>query len=327
MTSGVLVVVETTSGRLAEASREAVGKARELFPAGEVSAFLSGAGAGGACDELARLGVASIHWANDPRYEETPAGPLAPLVAGVAESRGVGLVLVGGTSFGRDLAGHLAVRWNAAAATGVTDVSAAEGGWRVRRPIFGGRATETRRLEGGRAVLALRPHAFPAPSDAPVAPDVHPVTPEDLPAPWREPKRVKVEATTSGSGPSLTDASIIVSGGRGLRSAENFHLVEELAASLGAAVGASRAVTDAGWRPGAYQVGQTGKAVSPQLYIAVGISGAIQHIVGMVSSRVIVAINSDASAPIFKVADYGIVGDLFQVVPALTQEVRRVRGL
>ncbi|MGC2789948.1 MAG: electron transfer flavoprotein subunit alpha/FixB family protein, partial [Thermoplasmata archaeon] len=112
-----------------------------------------------------------------------------------------------------------------------------------------------------------------------------------------------------------------------VRGAENFHLVEELAAALGAAVGASRAVTDAGWRPTSLQVGQTGRAVSPQLYIAVGISGAIQHIVGMVSSRVIVAINSDASAPIFKVADYGIAGDLFQIVPALTAEVRRVRGL
>jgi electron transfer flavoprotein alpha subunit len=236
-------------------------------------------------------------------------------------------VLVGGTTFGRDLAGHVAIRWNAAAATGVTEVRRDGSAVHIRRPVFGGRATETRRLDGARAVIALRPHAFARPTEVPAPLHLEPVDGADAPAPWSEAKRLGIESAAAGKGPALTDAAIVVSGGRGVRAPENFHLIEELAASLGAAVGASRAVTDAGWRPATFQVGQTGRTVSPQLYVAVGISGAIQHIVGMVSSRVIVAINSDSSAPIFKVADYGIVGDLFQIVPALTAEIRRVRGI
>ena len=181
-------------------------------------------------------------------------------------------------------------------------------------------------LHGPRLIVAPRPHAFAAPTDGSSTCAVEAIPPVDL-GPLVAAKRVGIESAAAGSGPGLSDAAIVVSGGRGVRGPENFHLIEELAASLGAATGASRAVTDAGWRPTSFQVGQTGKTVSPQLYIAVGISGAIQHIVGMVSSRVIVAINSDASAPIFKVADYGVVGDLFQIVPALTAEIRRVRGM
>lgn len=327
MTGAILVVGEVHDGRLIGATLEAIGKARELAGDGGVVGFVAGSTVEPAAREFADRGVANVHWAKNAEFDDGAAGRFAPSVVSVAEATGADLILVGGTTFGRDLAGQIAIRWNAAAATGVTEVRRDGSGLHVRRPIFGGRATETRHLEGSRAVLALRPHAFPEASESRVDVLLEPAARIDPPAGWRESKRLGVETAPAGSGPGLTDASIIVSGGRGVRAPENFHLIEELAASLGAAVGASRAVTDAGWRPASYQVGQTGKTVSPQLYVAVGISGAIQHIVGMVSSRVIVAINSDASAPIFKVADYGIVGDLFQIVPALTSEIRKVRGL
>ena len=327
MTGRILVVGEARGGHLAEATLEAIGTARTLAGADAISGYVAGASAQGAAAEFARYGVSDVRWASDPALDDAAAGKVTPSVAAAADATGASLVLVGGTSFGRELTGHLAVRWNAAAATGVTDVTRDATGWQVRRPVFGGRATETRRLDGDRAVVALRPHAFPIAAEASLGPHVVPVDPVETPAGWREVRRLGTEAVAAGGGPSLTDASIVVSGGRGVRAPENFHLVEDLAVALGAAVGASRAVTDAGWRPGSYQVGQTGKAVSPQLYIAIGISGAIQHLVGMVSSRVIVAINSDGSAPIFKVADYGVVGDLFQIVPALTAEVRRARGM
>jgi electron transfer flavoprotein alpha subunit len=323
----VLVVAELHDGHLSEATLEAIGKARELGRNDGVVGLVAGTAGEAATAEFARFGVPEVRWAKDARLDHAPVGAVALVAASVADSSGAGLVVVGGTTFGRDLAGRLAARWSAAAATGVTEATRVDEGVRVRRPIFGGRATETRRLDGGRAVLALRPHGFPTPAEAPAPLHVETVAVPEIPANLLAPQRLGVELVSAGGGPPLSDAPIVVSGGRGVRAPENFHLIEELAASLGAAVGASRAVTDAGWRPATFQVGQTGKTVSPQLYIAVGISGAIQHIVGMISSRVIVAINSDATAPIFKVADYGIVGDLFQVLPALTAEVRRVRGL
>jgi electron transfer flavoprotein alpha subunit len=327
MSPTILVVGELEDGRLSAPSREAVGVAQRLKgDEGRLVGFLGGSTASREAPGFGRLGLAEVQIADDPWLDTAPVAALTSLVATVATATNASLTLVGGTSFGRDLVGRLAVRWNASAANGVTDLEWTSGGLEVRRPVFGGRATETRRLEGERCVVGLKPHAFPPPTEgdgaagtvrAPAA-----VIPEQLLAPHRR----KIEAIAGGDGPSLADAAIVVSGGRGVRSPENFRLIHELARALGAAVGASRAVTDAGWKPAALQVGQTGRAVSPQLYIAVGISGAIQHLVGMMSSRVIVAINNDASAPIFRVADYGIVGDLFEILPALTAEIRRVRG-
>ena len=328
MTARVLVLGEVQGGRLAAASLEALGAAQRLAGAGgTVVGFVAGGSVAGAANELARYGVSEVYVVEDGRLDSAPVAAVAISAAKVATDTRASVVLLGGTSWGRDLTGRLAARWGAAAATGVTELEERDGALEFRRPVFGGRATETRRVEGARAVLALRPHSFALPGEAPTPPKIHAVGAPELPANLLAPRRTGIESSTSGGGPALSDAAIVVSGGRGLRAPEHFRLVEELAAALGAAVGASRAVTDAGWRPTSFQVGQTGKAVSPQLYVAVGISGAIQHIVGMISSRVIVAINSDPSAPIFKVADYGVVGDLFQVLPALTSEVKRARGL
>jgi electron transfer flavoprotein alpha subunit len=324
VSSTVLVVAELQGGHLAGSTREAVAVARTLG-VGPVVGFAAGGSARSAAAEFGTLGVGRALVAEDARYDAAPPSATAHAALAAANSTGASIVVVGGSTFGRDLSGRLAIAWNAAAATGVTEVTPIEGGLRVRRPVFGGRATETRRLQGAHLIIAPRPHAFAAPTEGGTNCSVEPISEVDLGA-LTAAHRVGIESSASGSGPSLSDAAIVVSGGRGIRGPENFHLIEELAAALGAASGASRAVTDAGWRPTSFQVGQTGKTVSPQLYLAIGISGAIQHLVGMVSSRVIVAINSDASAPIFKVADYGIVGDLFQIVPALTAEVRRVRG-
>ena len=325
MTPTALVVGEVRDQHLVGASIEAIGAAIQLTGGPDhVVGFLAGSEAGAA--DFGRYGIPEVRVAADPRLSGAPVSATVPAIAQAATAVHADLVLVGGTTFGRDLLGRLAVRWNAAAVSGITEAKTVDGAREVRRPVFGGRATETRRIEGPRVVLSLRPHAFSAPVESPAPPRSTPLPLEDPSPSLFAPRRTGLEPIAAGAGPSLTDASIVVSGGRGLRAAENFHVVEELASALGAAVGASRAVTDAGWRPNSLQVGQTGKAVSPQLYVAVGISGAIQHLIGMISSRVIVAINTDASAPIFRVADYGIVGDLFQIVPALTTEIRGQHG-
>jgi len=323
----VLVVGELQDGRVAVPTLEAVGAAGAFSaPGSEIAVVLAGSRARAAAAGLAGSGVTRVLVAEDRQFDAAPPSAVAVASAAAARSVDATTVLVGGTTFGRDLAGRLAIRWDAGVATGAIGISSGPEGLKVRRPVFGGRATETRRLPGPRSVIVVRPHAFAPPVGSAGDPRIEPLPAVELPAGVMAGRRTGAEPVVQGAGPPLADAAIIVSGGRGLREADQFHLVEELAASLGAAVGASRAVTDAGWRPVSLQVGQTGKTVSPQLYVAVGISGAIQHLVGMISSRVIVAINNDPTAPIFKVADYGIVGDLFQIVPVLTAEIRRARA-
>jgi electron transfer flavoprotein alpha subunit len=324
----VLVVAERTEVHLSRSTREVIPVARRLAEGGPVVGLLLGKELAATAEEASRAGFDRVLAAEAEELEPRRALLWAGVASAAAKAVDAPLVLLGGTVFGREVAGALAATWEATVATGATEVEPeADGTLLVTRPIFGGRAVERVRLPGPRQVLALRPNAFPVAEPGTTTVEVGPVAVHSFEPAWLAGSRRGFTPAATGSGPDLAAATIVVSGGRGLKAPENFHLVEELAHALGAAVGASRAVTDAGWRPGALQVGQTGKTVSPQLYIAVGISGAIQHLAGILTSRVIVAINSDPSAPIFRVADYGIAGDLFQIVPALTAEVKRARGL
>ena len=246
----------------------------------------------------------------------------AKAVADHAKSSGADVVLAGATLNGRDLAARVAAKLSWAYAADCTDASAKDGAFLVKRPMYAGKVRATLRVPTP-AVLSIRPGAWTLPSGAG---DVKP-TAIAADASGEALKFARFEPTaTSGKRVSLSEARVIVSGGRGLKGPENWKLVEELADVLGAATGASRAVTDAGWRPNEEQVGQTGKTVTPDLYIALGISGAIQHLAGMTSSKVIVAVNKDPDADIFKIADYGVVGDVFEFVPAFTEAVKKTKA-
>jgi electron transfer flavoprotein alpha subunit len=258
---------------------------------------------------------------DSPRLKYYASEAYAKAVLAAHQKFGSGAILMAATAMGRDLAGAVGALLGAGAATDCTGVSIEGGKVLARRPVYSGKAIATVAFKKAPAVLSLRPNVFPAQETGGSA------AVEDLAVAFDEAdfRSAAKDVTASAQGKvELTEASVIVSGGRGLQSPENFKVRDDLAAALGAAVGASRAVVDNGWRPHSEQVGQTGKTVAPNLYIALGISGAIQHLAGMRTSKVIVAINKDPDAPIFKSATYGIVGDVLEVVPALTQQLKKV---
>jgi electron transfer flavoprotein alpha subunit len=243
-------------------------------------------------------------------------------VAERAKASGAQLILTGATLIGRDLAARTAAKLGWAYAADCIDLALTDSAAEAKRPMYAGKIRATLKVPLP-AVVTIRPGAWTLPAGA-AAPSV-----SEIAAGAEDPRLVfdRFEATaTGGKRVSLAEARTIVSAGRGMKGPENWKLVEELADALGAATGASRAVTDAGWRPNEEQVGQTGKTVTPDLYVALGISGAIQHLAGMTSSKVIVAVNKDPDADIFKIADYGVVGDLFEFVPAFTEAVKKVKG-
>ena len=322
----LLVYIEQRDGHVRPVAREALGEATRLAAAmgGDVIAVHCGASDDGLA-ALGEAGATKVLSAKHEAFARYDGAGYAAAVAAAARETGAKVVLFGASSIGKDLAPRVAAFLGVGLASDCTSLDAAGGKLTARRPVMAGKAFERLAFPLSPALATLRPKVFaPAAPQAGKTADVATLAFDwDASAP-----RAVVTGTSGATGdkPDLTESEIIVSGGRGLKGPENFHLVEALAEALGATVGASRAVVDAGWRPHGDQVGQTGKTVSPKLYVAVGISGAIQHLAGMSSSRVIVAINKDGEAPIFKVADYGIVGDVLEVLPALTDEVKKLRA-
>jgi len=329
MSTNILVFAERRDGEIKRPSLQALSTARRLCEAsgGSVDVLALGPGSAGCADELARHGAARLFAVESEAAELYAPELYAACLAEAATRADAGLVLVASTAMGRDLAPRATARLGTACASDLVEIElTADGTLRGKRPVFSGRAYARVSIPEARpAVATLRPNVFPAETvDSPAAVEV--VTMDaPLDSSQLGIRTVRVE-TSEQQELDVAEAPVIVAGGRGLKEAENFALVRDLARALGAAVGASRAVVDAGWISHANQVGQTGKIVSPNLYVACGISGAVQHLAGMSSSKVIVAINKDPEAPIFSVADYGIVGDLFEVVPALTEAVRKLKA-
>jgi electron transfer flavoprotein alpha subunit len=286
---------------------------------GEPSVVWTGDGADGARARLAEFGAAKVYVADSPDYADYVAAPKAELLAHLVSETAPAAVLVAATSEGREVAGRLAVKTSSGV---LTDVTGLADGLVGEQSIFGGAITVQSRVRTGTPIIAVRPNAVTPEAVAAGAAEIVPVQVEISESAKTARVTGKVVAER-GERPELTEASIVVSGGRGLGSGEHFALIEQLADSLGAAVGASRAATDAGWYPHQFQVGQTGKTVSPQLYMAIGISGAIQHRAGMQTSKTIMVVNKDPEAPIFELADFGVVGDLFKVVPQLVEEIAK----
>jgi electron transfer flavoprotein alpha subunit len=309
----VLVLVEHIDGTVKKVTLELLTLARSL---GEPSAVFVGQGYDSAKDQLAEYGAQQVYVAGDAELDNYLVAPKAEVLAQLVGEVSPAAVLIPSSPEGKEVAGRLAVKLDSGV---ITDAVGVSDGFVAQQSIFGGAFTVESSVSKGTPIITVRPNSA-APEAAPATPTEKQVS-VTLSESATKAKVLDRVSEKKGGRPELTEAAIVISGGRGLGGAENFAIIEKLADSLDAAVGASRAATDAGWYPHQNQVGQTGKTVSPQLYVAVGISGAIQHRAGMQTSKTIVAINKDSEAPIFELVDYGVVGDLFDVVPQLGEAI------
>ena len=314
----ILVLAEHVGDDVKKVTLELITLARRF---GEPSVVWTGPGAEGGQARCAEYGAARMYVADSTDFDDYVTAPAAELLAQLVGEKSPALVLVAGTAQGKEVAGRLAVKIDSGVLTDAVDLQPGDDGPVAEQSIFGGATIVHSRVRRGTPIVAMRPNAV-APEPETGAAEISPVSLAGEATGARVTNRVVAERSER---PDLTEASIVVSGGRGTGGAEGFGIIEQLADALGAAVGASRAVTDAGWYPHQFQVGQTGKTVSPQLYMAIGISGAIQHRAGMQTSKTIIAVNKDPEAPIFELADFGVVGDLFKVVPQLLEEIGKRR--
>jgi electron transfer flavoprotein alpha subunit len=322
--AGVLVFCEVQDGKLKKASREALSVGRKLAEqaGGDLSAFVAAGDAPAVAEECGRYGVKKLYVAAHTQLAQYSTEPYTAALEQAVKETQPAILLLAGSSDGRDLAPRIAARLDVGVASDVTALEFAGGKLKARRPMYSGKVFATVEVVSAPAIATTRPNAFPLEESGAGAAEVVSITYSPIEA---KAKVVEQKAPEAGE-ISLAEADIIVTGGRGLKEATNFSYIRDLAHAIGGAVGASRATVDAGWIDHQHQVGQTGRVVSPNLYIAAGVSGAIQHLAGMSSSKHIVAINKDPEAPIFRLADLGIVGDLFTILPALTEEVKKAKA-
>lgn len=321
--SKILAFVESRDNKIKnsgfETASTALKLANELGAESEI--LLIGSGVTSIAGELGAYGIKKVITADDTRLEKYSTTAYSKILADAAKQRGADIIILSATAMGKDISARVSAKLEAGLIADCTDIKAENGNIIATRPVYAGKAYIDIKVTSPVKIFTLRPNVFkPVKVDGVSAEaEKFDVSIEDSDL------KVQVkEIVVSSEKLDVTEANIVVSGGRGLKGPENFYLVEELAKVLGGAAGASRAIVDAGWRPHDDQVGQTGKTVSPSLYIAVGISGAIQHLAGMSSSKCIVAINKDKDAPIFQIADYGIVGDALEVMPVLIEECKKV---